>query len=162
MTYILGFLIGSSAIVALLFYISVYNYVKDDAFLLDYRYYLILVPLYFGLMTMFAIWLQKNLGLSLSTSLLYTSILSSFMIMLAITYLPVYKIAQSASSLRSTNHQKTLLMIANEMSFGEAEFYKWSTKRLWQQYNYLLLSHFLTYNFIIYYLINLYIRSIYV
>lgn len=84
---ILAFIIGSSYVVTLPFFLRVMN-VKNKNY--SYRSYTVIAPIYMGLMNMFALYLRNRYNLSLEKSLGVTSLISSILIILWATASKAY------------------------------------------------------------------------
>ena len=121
-TYLKSFIVGSSLPVFVTFFYAVQSYEKKKIINYSYDIYTILAPLYFGLMTTFAVFLTKQMKITLRKSLFLISILSSSLVISFIT-------------------------INN--------LYKFKSKRRWYtQYLKLTMTHLVTYNIIIYFILK--------
>lgn len=77
MNYLKPFVIGSSFPVILI-YLIFFPFTSNKRNF-SCEEYVVIAPLYLGIMTMFAFFISKNFKLSLQQSLLYISILSAFL-----------------------------------------------------------------------------------
>ena len=121
-TYLKPFIVGSSLPVFVTFFFAVQGYKKKKIINYSYDIYTILAPLYFGLMTAFAVFLTKQMKITLQKALFFISILSSLIVISFITM---------------------------------NNLYKFKSKTKWYvQYLKLTVTHLITYNVIIYFILK--------
>ncbi len=77
--YIRSFIIGTSLLVVLQFYLSV-RHISDTVKNYSYKNYTIIAPLYFGIMNALSLYVGKKYGWSLRERLFYTSIFSGLFV----------------------------------------------------------------------------------
>jgi hypothetical protein len=109
-----AFIIGSSLPVSFMFLRAVAGY--DSQGIINYSYYnySILAPLYFGIMTTFAVYLSKIHNISLRSSLFITSIISVIFIILLINVINAYKFRSN----KRWYQQYTTLAIAHIITYN--------------------------------------------
>lgn len=89
--YLTAFIVGSSLPVFALFFYGVAGYKQNNIINYSYERYTLLAPLYFGVMTMIALYISNIMNISLQISLFIVSILSIIIISTLITSINAYK-----------------------------------------------------------------------
>lgn len=90
-SYLTAFIAGSSLPVFAMFFMAVANYKKEGIINFSYERYSLLAPFYFGMMSMFAIFLMRWMKISLQSAFFIVSIISVIFITSFIKYINVYK-----------------------------------------------------------------------
>ena len=89
--YIKSFIIGSSWLVFVMFFVAVYNYNKNKIINYSYDEYTMQAPLFLGCASVFAKFLHLKFKLSLKKSLFLTSLITFIIISTSITVFKSYK-----------------------------------------------------------------------